>query len=964
MMGPGKREMPEKTRRPTASYGTIPTCANPRATPLGIEPGSPRGGRRLCAFAALKLVNCSLSVGGAAVLQRLERFPSSHPPPRRTEFDFWRSRSRISCRAMPLFGRFSWGSTDSPAVAHQRCAIIASLHPHRLSRKLHNWTGDPDEVYFEPMKLAVRNLKPRSATIIHEISLVQHFYIGTKIKLDHGLELGSLDLGSAKMLVQPGISRGGLLVEEKFVIALTQQCGHKETVKCAFKKNQCPKTNLVINIYEANERVRDIKQKWLDNVQRMAGVRFSEQLKILLKLSKRSRKRYPDLNRYRHVGDRGLNSVFVWSILTIRFLEDFYDLVFCPAPSVPQMEKLCSDHMGMQQRRSPRTVKTGDPRENPLTCPTRFSREGAEPGSPRYYVNCRTYFERRNAAAVTICKMQRNFRRRVLFLRDGRLCVPRAIVPKHGAENQYASPSSPVTVEQIDAIKAGRPLCANPTHPLPSSSCLTNAAGTLYTARRPAQAAILRGRDFRVFIWRQVRLRNILCTGVSVSRSLADAPVLLQTAGGTEFGPLFPAERNCKEGMIKEERSIHDNFAIQKRGSAKGESRTHIACLVASKRKVLTELECCLPQAAVLEPVEGTMVSAWKGGGGVTTTRRIRPSITVTNSQSEVASNSIRTPSGGSGEAALVFLRAVAPGGEGGTGAPHVAACRPEAACVTEGCGGGGPSAGQSVTAAAAAVASCTKDEVGRLFVSSAHVLNIDLPQRNTTVKVVLAEKQFSVGTRRLVERSRRDLSTSSLVYAPSHCRHRKLLRFGFSVISFYTTSLRCDSTEVVFVCRRGYCVPVSLDAVPIRLTSAIDSSAKLPTVSDVCQRTAMRVIDGKTAREFSALCVRGDERVDVHISVAPSAPNRLGLGRAKFVHPGGHRKGIDQNAEILYSRLVAESEYLGMSSGFHNHGHQHYSTLGRKHRTLARRSDEALGVCVSVARIAPSLLDLGRAAT
>ncbi|KAJ8871258.1 hypothetical protein PR048_027564 [Dryococelus australis] len=39
--GGGKREIPEKTRRPEASCGTIPTCENPRATPPGIEPGSP-----------------------------------------------------------------------------------------------------------------------------------------------------------------------------------------------------------------------------------------------------------------------------------------------------------------------------------------------------------------------------------------------------------------------------------------------------------------------------------------------------------------------------------------------------------------------------------------------------------------------------------------------------------------------------------------------------------------------------------------------------------------------------------------------------------------------------------------------------------------------------------------------------------------------------------------------------------
>ncbi|KAJ8873863.1 hypothetical protein PR048_024699 [Dryococelus australis] len=40
MQGRGKRENPEKTRRPTASSGTIPTCENPVTRP-GIKPGSP-----------------------------------------------------------------------------------------------------------------------------------------------------------------------------------------------------------------------------------------------------------------------------------------------------------------------------------------------------------------------------------------------------------------------------------------------------------------------------------------------------------------------------------------------------------------------------------------------------------------------------------------------------------------------------------------------------------------------------------------------------------------------------------------------------------------------------------------------------------------------------------------------------------------------------------------------------------
>ncbi|KAJ8887428.1 hypothetical protein PR048_013643 [Dryococelus australis] len=40
MKGQGKREIPAKTRRPTASSGTIPTCENPVTRP-GFEPGSP-----------------------------------------------------------------------------------------------------------------------------------------------------------------------------------------------------------------------------------------------------------------------------------------------------------------------------------------------------------------------------------------------------------------------------------------------------------------------------------------------------------------------------------------------------------------------------------------------------------------------------------------------------------------------------------------------------------------------------------------------------------------------------------------------------------------------------------------------------------------------------------------------------------------------------------------------------------
>ncbi|KAJ8865767.1 hypothetical protein PR048_033289 [Dryococelus australis] len=60
-------------------------------------------------------------------------------------------------------------------------------------------------------EISIRDQQPSSTNLIdeseiqnHEISLVQHIYTGTKIKLDPGSELGSFDLGLRKTLVPPG----------------------------------------------------------------------------------------------------------------------------------------------------------------------------------------------------------------------------------------------------------------------------------------------------------------------------------------------------------------------------------------------------------------------------------------------------------------------------------------------------------------------------------------------------------------------------------------------------------------------------------------------------------------------------------------------------------------------------------------------------------------------------------------
>ncbi|KAJ8872451.1 hypothetical protein PR048_026055 [Dryococelus australis] len=58
--------------------------------------------------------------------------PGSIPGRVTPDFRMWES-----CRTMPQVGGFSRGSPASPVLAFRRCSILASLHPHRLSRSRH-----------------------------------------------------------------------------------------------------------------------------------------------------------------------------------------------------------------------------------------------------------------------------------------------------------------------------------------------------------------------------------------------------------------------------------------------------------------------------------------------------------------------------------------------------------------------------------------------------------------------------------------------------------------------------------------------------------------------------------------------------------------------------------------------------------------------------------------------------------
>ncbi|KAJ8866178.1 hypothetical protein PR048_033702 [Dryococelus australis] len=100
------------------------------------------------------------------------------------------------CRMMPLIGEFSLGSPVSPAFTFQHYSLLTLL-------------ALPSSALNTSMSTAAQTCRPPDESEIqhYKISWVQYFYIGTKIKLDPSSELGSFDLGSGKMLVEPGIRR-------------------------------------------------------------------------------------------------------------------------------------------------------------------------------------------------------------------------------------------------------------------------------------------------------------------------------------------------------------------------------------------------------------------------------------------------------------------------------------------------------------------------------------------------------------------------------------------------------------------------------------------------------------------------------------------------------------------------------------------------------------------------------------
>ncbi|KAJ8866003.1 hypothetical protein PR048_033527 [Dryococelus australis] len=198
----GKRVIPEKKtpHRQRHRPGTNPFSENPATRP-GIEPGFTLEGGEQANRSATEAPN-----GRAEYVQTGRRHPyrcvELVPQPRGK-----------SCLAPGVVVCVRRGEGVGCREPWKKTAGEEKLYNMR------NLTGDRDEVHFEPPKLAVAKLDPRSAAVVDKYSLKilqQYFYIGTNAKLDPGSELGKFELGSWKMLVQPGITLSLLTPKTRF----------------------------------------------------------------------------------------------------------------------------------------------------------------------------------------------------------------------------------------------------------------------------------------------------------------------------------------------------------------------------------------------------------------------------------------------------------------------------------------------------------------------------------------------------------------------------------------------------------------------------------------------------------------------------------------------------------------------------------------------------------------------------
>ncbi|KAJ8897909.1 hypothetical protein PR048_003266 [Dryococelus australis] len=176
--GRSPRKPADERHRPVR----FPRAKNPEVTPPVIEPGSP-------SWEASSLTTTSPRPRMCAE--------------RKTRAEVSNSNARLHHRGSKLDQRSNLRSTQK-TVAPLEFRAGLEIEMKFISNR-RNWRFEISTRDQQPSLINI----DESEVPNHDISLVQHFYIGIKIKLDPATELGSFDLGSGKMLVQPGITRIG-----------------------------------------------------------------------------------------------------------------------------------------------------------------------------------------------------------------------------------------------------------------------------------------------------------------------------------------------------------------------------------------------------------------------------------------------------------------------------------------------------------------------------------------------------------------------------------------------------------------------------------------------------------------------------------------------------------------------------------------------------------------------------------
>ncbi|KAJ8868912.1 hypothetical protein PR048_030453 [Dryococelus australis] len=155
MQGRGKWEIPEKTRQPAASSGTIPTCENmgsnrsataaPRTHWNAVVMHSGRQSVYELIGSELFTVNSLgqnynrayarlLFIRGATEAQWLERLPPKQGEKCSIPGGVAPGFSHVGIVPNDASRRVFSGSPVFPALGFQCCSILTSLYPHRLSR--------------------------------------------------------------------------------------------------------------------------------------------------------------------------------------------------------------------------------------------------------------------------------------------------------------------------------------------------------------------------------------------------------------------------------------------------------------------------------------------------------------------------------------------------------------------------------------------------------------------------------------------------------------------------------------------------------------------------------------------------------------------------------------------------------------------------------------------------------------